>query len=149
MQQPRNRHPVAPNRTKQKLKNAVAFFPKTSQYSSTVNCRHIAFDILPSLISTSLHSFNSLTILNVGSHLAAILRIATKRIRDFHGLCLSGAYNVPTVRYIEVPGTSTGHRHHKHQGDIEGQDLEIGAVDKLLVGELGEGRVQHGDGHQD
>ena len=32
---------------------------------------------------------------------------------------------------------------------IEGQDLEIGAVDKLLVGELGEDRVQHGDGHQD
>ena len=27
--------------------------------------------------------------------------------------------------------------------------LEEGAVDKLLVGELGEGRVQHGDGHQD
>ena len=56
---------------------------------------------------------------------------------------------MPTVRYIEVPGTSTGHRHHKHQGDIEGEDLEIGAVDKLLVGELGEDRVQHGDGHQD
>ena len=27
--------------------------------------------------------------------------------------------------------------------------LEEGAVDKLLVGELGEDRVQHGDGHQD
>ena len=27
--------------------------------------------------------------------------------------------------------------------------LEEGAVDKLLVGELGEGRGQHGDGHQD
>ena len=59
----------------------------------------------------------------------------TKRIRDFHGLCLSGANNVPTVRYIEVPGTCSGHRHHKHHGDIEGEDLEIGAVDKLLVGE--------------
>ncbi len=45
----------------------------------------------------------------------------------------------------EVPGTCTGHRHHKHQGDIEGEDLEIGAVDKLLVGELGE----HESGHQD
>ncbi len=56
---------------------------------------------------------------------------------------------MPTVRYIEVPGTCTGHRHHKHHGDIEGEDLEIGAVDKLLVGELGEDRVQHGDGHQD
>ncbi len=56
---------------------------------------------------------------------------------------------MPTVRYIEVPGTSTGHRHHKHQGDIEGEDLEIGTVDKLLVGESGEGGVQHEDGHQD
>jgi hypothetical protein len=45
--------------------------------------------------------------------------------------------NVPIVRYIEVLGTGTGHRHHRHQGDIEGEDLEIGAVDKLLVGELG------------
>jgi hypothetical protein len=43
----------------------------------------------------------------------------------------------PIVRYIEVPGTCTGHMHHRHQGDIEGEDLEIGAVDKLLVGELG------------
>ncbi len=45
--------------------------------------------------------------------------------------------NVPIVRYIEVPGTGTGHKHHRHQGDIEREDLEIGAVDKLLVGELG------------
>ncbi len=59
-----------------------------------------------------------------------------KRIRDFHGLCLSGTNDVPIVRYIEVPVTSTGHRHHRHQRDIEGEDLEIGAVDKLLVGEL-------------
>ena len=43
--------------------------------------------------------------------------------------------NVPIVPYIEVLGTGTGHRHHRHQGDIEGEDLEIGAVDKLLVGE--------------
>jgi hypothetical protein len=60
-----------------------------------------------------------------------------KRIRDFHGLCLSGAKNVPFVRYIEVPGTCTGLRHHRHTGDTEGEDLEIGTVDKLLVGELG------------
>ncbi len=63
--------------------------------------------------------------------------VLCKRIRDFHGLCLSGAHNVPIVRYIEVPGTCTGHRYHRHLGDIEGEDLEIGAVDKLLVGELG------------
>ena len=50
---------------------------------------------------------------------------------------MSGANDVPIVWYIEVLGTSTGHRHHRHQRDIEGEDLEIGAVDKLLVGELG------------
>ncbi len=44
---------------------------------------------------------------------------------------------VPIVRYIEVPGTGTGHRYHRHQEDIEGEDLEIGAVGKLLVGESG------------
>jgi hypothetical protein len=68
---------------------------------------------------------------------SAVKLTDTKRIRDFHGLCLSGAKNVPFVRYIEVPGTCTGLRHHRHTGDTEGEDLEIGAVDKLLVGELG------------
>ena len=62
----------------------------------------------------------------------------SKRIRDFHDLCLSGAQqNVSFVRYIEVLGTCTGLRHRRHPADIEGEDLEIGAVDKLLVGELG------------
>ncbi len=42
----------------------------------------------------------------------------------------------PFVRYVKVPG-GTGHRHHRHAGDIKGEDLEMSAVDKLLVGELG------------
>ncbi len=45
--------------------------------------------------------------------------------------------SMPFVRYIEVLGTCTGLRYRRHPADIEGEDLEIGAVDKLLVGELG------------
>ena len=40
-------------------------------------------------------------------------------------------------------------RYNERAEQSQRRSLEEGAVDKLLVGELGEDRVQHGDGHQD
>ncbi len=59
-------------------------------------------------------------------------------------LCFSNYYWMKNRKLVLI----VCNRNRAWANKVKGS-LEEGAVDKLLVGELGEDLVQHGDGHQD